>query len=116
MSGHSLDETHGSEKTLSPNSQRCVTITCMSTAINASAFNRGIDPVVRFLTEDQAREIVCYRGTPELQQRIEELAERCNDGDLTPDDRAEYEAYVQANKFVAILQARARKLLSKSDS
>jgi hypothetical protein len=88
----------------------------MSTTINASAFNRGVAPVVRFLTEDQARELVSYRGAPELQERIQELAERCNDGDLTPDDRAEYEAYIQANKFVAILQARARTLLSKSDS
>ena len=86
----------------------------MSTIINATAFNRGIDPILQFFTVDQARDIVRYRGDSELQRRIEELAELSNEGDLTPDDRAEYEGYVQANKFVAILQSKARKLLSTS--
>jgi hypothetical protein len=86
----------------------------MSTTINATAFNRGIDPILQFFTVDQARDIVQYRGDSELQQRIEELAELSNEGNLTPEDQAEYEGYVQANKFVAILQAKVRKLLSTS--
>ena len=46
----------------------------MSTTINVSAFNRGIDPLLQFFTEDQAREIVKYRSDLVLRQRIEELA------------------------------------------
>ena len=88
----------------------------MSTTINATAFNRGLDPILQFFTEDQAREIVKYRGDAELKQRIDELAELANEGELTPHDRDEYEGYVQANKFVAILQAKVRKLLTSSES
>ena len=88
----------------------------MSTTINVSAFNRGIDPLLQFFTEDQAREIVKYRSDLVLRQRIEELAELANEGELTPADQDEYEGYVQANKFVAILQAKVRKLLTSSES
>ena len=88
----------------------------MSTTINATAFNRGLDPILQFFTEDQARGIVQYRGDKELQQRIEKLAELANEGELSPQDREEYEGYVQANKFVAILQAKVRKLLTSSES
>ncbi len=88
----------------------------MSTTINATAFDRGIDPILQFFTMDQARDIVQYRGDAELQRRIEELAELSNEGNLIPEDQAEYEGYVQANKFVAILQAKVRKLLSTSGS
>lgn len=88
----------------------------MSTTIDTTAFNRGTDPILQFFTVDQAREIVEYRGDSGLQQRLEELAERANEGMLTPDEQAEYEGYVRANKFVAILQAKARKLLSNSES
>jgi hypothetical protein len=83
----------------------------MTPTIDATAFDRGTDPVLQFFTIDQARSIVQYRGDPALQQRIEELAGRANEGELTPDERAEYEGYVRANKFMAILQAKARKLL-----
>lgn len=88
----------------------------MSTTINATAFQRGIDPILQCLTPSQAQAIVRYRGDAALQQRIQELAERANEGDLTPADRAEYEGYVQANKFVAILQAQVRKLLVNAAS
>ena len=53
-----------------------------------------------------------YRGDAGLQRRIEQLAERANEGELTAEEQAEYEGYVRANKFVAILQAKARKLLN----
>ena len=65
---------------------------------------------------DQARGIVEYRGDAGLQRRIEQLAERANEGELTAEEQAENEGYVRANKFVAILQAKARKLLSNSVS
>jgi hypothetical protein len=88
----------------------------MSTTINSQAFNRGIEPILRLFTPDQAREIVNFRGEDELQQRIEVLASGANEGVLTAEEYSEYEGYVQANKFVAILQAKARKLLSDKDA
>lgn len=86
----------------------------MSMAIDAIAFDRGTDPVLRVLTAEQARAILDYHGDEPLRMRIEELATRNNEGQLTATERLEYEGYVRANKFVAVLQAKARKLLQQS--
>ena len=48
------------------------------------------------------------------QARVEKLAEKCNEGKLTPGERAEYEAYVQASTMIGILQSKARKVLAKA--
>ena len=85
----------------------------MTATIDSTAFNRGTDPILLFITVDQAREIVEFRGDAELRQRIDQLAELANEGELTAEEQAEY---VRANKFVAIFQAKARKLLGNSVS
>ena len=87
----------------------------MTTPIDTDAFDRGTDQILQFFTVDQARGIVQYRGDAGLQKRIEELAAKANEGELTPDERAEYDGYVRANKFMAILQAKARKLLATAE-
>ena len=52
----------------------------MSTTIDTTAFDKGTDPILKFFTVDQAREIVNFRGDAPLQARIEELAARSNEG------------------------------------
>ena len=47
----------------------------MSTTIDTTAFDKGTDPILKFFTVDQAREIVNFRGDAPLQARIEEIAE-----------------------------------------
>lgn len=76
------------------------------------AFDRGMDPVIKCFAVDQATAIVQYRGDAALRRRIEKLAGKANEGELTPEEQAEYEGYVRANKFVAILQAKLRKFLA----
>jgi hypothetical protein len=51
------------------------------------------------------------RGDDSLKARIEELATKNTEGELTDSERAEYEGYVRANKSLAILQAQAKRLL-----
>ena len=86
----------------------------MSTTIDTTAFDKGTDPILKFFTVDQAREIVNFRGDALLQARIGELAAKSNEGELSVEELAEYEGYVKANKFIAILQAKVRKLLACS--
>jgi|GEM_PF-4676556 hypothetical protein len=43
-----------------------------------------------------------------LRDRIEALASRNTEGGLTDEERAEYEGYVRANKFLAVLRREAR--------
>ena len=84
----------------------------MATTFDAVAFDRGTDPILRLLTHEQARALVAYRGDDALRGRIEELAARNTEGALSESERAEYEGYVRANHFIAVLQAKARKLLA----
>ena len=46
-----------------------------------------------------------------MQQRIDTLAERANDGVLTSDEAAEYEALINAADFISILKIKARQRL-----
>ena len=52
------------------------------------------------------------RKNSRLQARIDELAGRCTEGGLTEEEKFEYETYVRAGNLIAILQAKARKLLA----
>ena len=74
---------------------------------------RMVEPVSRCLTREVARQIVALRAEPELEQRVEELACKADNGQLTEAERDEYESYVRASKFISILQSKARALLSR---
>lgn len=67
---------------------------------------------MNILNVEQARALVAYRCEEALRTRIEGLACKNTEGELTDQERTEYEGYVQVNKFVAILQSKAKKLLS----
>jgi len=46
---------------------------------------------------------------PLVQARVDLLAERANEGLLTPEERAEYETYINADDFIAILKMKAER-------
>jgi len=73
-----------------------------------------LEPVSRSFGPETARALSEFRIGKRMQARVEKLAEKCNEGKLTPRERAEYEAYVQASTLVGILQAKARKALAKA--
>lgn len=70
--------------------------------------DRLLEPVGRSLSPKAARELARLRADEEAQARVSELAEKCNEGTLSAEERAEYEAYAMAASVVAILQAKAR--------
>jgi hypothetical protein len=74
---------------------------------------RLVDAVVQCLTPAVARRIVRLRADCETQTHVQELAEKCNEGRLTSDERREYESYVATSTFIAILQTRARAFLAR---
>lgn len=79
-----------------------------------SVLDRLFEPMTRILTPEFARQLVGLRADPIVQDRIDLLAEKCNEGQLTPDERAEYETYVSFIDFMAILQAKARRFLAET--
>src|ERR1041384_6244179 len=78
-----------------------------------AVLDRLLDPVARCLTPESARELVALRADPLLQERLDSLADQCTQGELSPEERQKYETSVQAIHFIAILQAKARKLLAR---
>ncbi len=75
------------------------------------AFDRGVNPLPQIVLLDKADAVLNFRPDPELQERIEELATKSTEGELTAQEQAEYEGYVRANKFIAVLRRQARWLL-----
>ena len=81
----------------------------------SSTLDLLVEPIVRTFTPEVARALVQLRADPELQARMDELAEKCNEGRMTPEEREEYDTSVRFANYLAIIQARARKLLRDSE-
>ncbi len=79
------------------------------TSAESKAFARGIGPLLRLLPPEIVAQIIALRGDPELSARIELLATKNTEGELTSEERAEFAGYVRANKFVAVFQRHVRR-------
>ena len=66
--------------------------------------------MLRLVLPQKAELVLHFRAAPELQARIEELAGKSTEDQLTEAERSEYAGYVRASKFIAILQREARQL------
>ena len=75
--------------------------------------DRFLDPVTQILPADTARQILELRIAPELQVRLDELAEKANQGSLTADEREEYEEYVEGLDLIAVFKLKARAALRR---
>ena len=78
-----------------------------------AAFERVLAAVGQCLDRQSAEALLRLRADSEMQGRIEELADKCSEGRLTSEERDEYEALIRVGNFVAILQAKARRLLAE---
>lgn len=76
--------------------------------------DRFLDPVRDLLTPEVARGIADLRADAATQQRIEDLADRHHEGQLSPEELAEYEALVNGANVMAVLQAKARSVLART--
>ena len=81
--------------------------------LDAPVLDRLLDPLCDILTPEVARKLVNYRFDAKSQARIDKLARKCNEGELSEEEHREYETYVQTIDFIAILQAKARALLKR---
>ena len=71
-----------------------------------------LEPVGQALSPDVAKRLVGLRATREIQQRLDYLADRCTEGQLTAEERTEYEGLVAAIDLISVLQAKARAYLA----
>ena len=77
----------------------------------AHFLDRILDPLAASLNTEAARSILAIRIDPETQARVELLAERANEGELTPEERDEYSSYVEAADLLAIFKLKAKRHL-----
>ncbi|OWK37922.1 hypothetical protein [Fimbriiglobus ruber] len=82
---------------------------------NDLLLGRILEPVSSALNEAAARKLVALKVDRKTRARVAKLADKCNEGDLTPEERHEYEMYLMANHCVAVLKAEARILLARKD-
>ena len=72
-------------------------------------------PLGDCLTPESARRLLALKPDPELQRRVDDMATRHTEGQLSPEEEAEYGCYVSYATFIAILKSKARQLLAASD-
>ena len=70
-----------------------------------------LDPLTRCLDRESARRVAELGVDPIVQARVDLLAERANEGLLTPEERTENEAYINVDDIIAILKMKAQRLL-----
>jgi len=79
-----------------------------------SVLDLMLDPVSRCLDTESAKKLLELRMDPAVQERVDVLAEKANEGLLSEPERAEYEAYINTDDFISILKLKARRYLATS--
>ena len=80
---------------------------------SVSILDRLLEPVSRSLNPASAKALAEMEADPVASERVSVLAEKCNEGTLTPGEKREYETYVYAGNLIAILKAKARLYLKQ---
>ncbi len=88
----------------------------MSNPTVARALDGLLDPLSRCLDAESAQRVAEFRVDPAVQARIDTLAQRANDGVLSEEERAEYEACINAADFISILKLKTRRQLNSNCS
>ncbi|WP_395746449.1 hypothetical protein [Prosthecobacter sp.] len=72
-----------------------------------SELEQALDPSEPIFTVEGARRLVNMPPNAEKLSRMEELADKANEGGLTPNERSEYEGLIYAGKLMSILRLKA---------
>lgn len=83
----------------------------MAAMSSSTLLERMVEPIGRVLTPEAAAEILNVRADSETERRIDELADKCNEGILSIEERAEYQEFGSLFNILTVLQARARTVL-----
>lgn len=77
--------------------------------------NELLDPfTAECLNAESAQRLVELGIAPAIQQRVNALAGRANEGVLTEDEQTDYEALINAADFIAILKLKAQRKLASN--
>ncbi len=74
----------------------------------SNVLDQVLTPFTECLTPEVAQRIIDMRANSETQSRLDELADKANEGQLSALEEAEYTKYREAFHFITVLQAKAR--------
>lgn len=83
-----------------------------ATAQQSAIMSQMLEPLTKSFGRETAELFANLKATPAMAARLEVLGEKCNEGELTADERSEYETYVRVGNLFAILKAKGRKALT----
>ena len=81
--------------------------------MNTTLLDQMIDPLAECLTVDAARRIAALRADASTQRRFDELAAKANFGNLSEEERLDYDLMMAALHVVTLMQVRARRFLAE---
>ena len=81
-----------------------------------SYLDRLLEPLTDVLTPEVAVALLDLHADADLQDHIEELRRKANEGTLSTVEDAEYKDFVEAVDVISIIQAKARRFLSKQSA
>jgi hypothetical protein len=88
----------------------------MTTEFDTTALERVLNPLASSLDRAGLESLVRFRADQQTQDRVDELAEKCNAGTLSAAEEREYDSYVETSRFIAVLKAEARRILDSLDA
>lgn len=78
--------------------------------------DRILQPLSECFTRDVAERVANVRLHEDLQARLNVLAEKANDGQLTVEESLEYEQYIEGIDLLGLCKAQARLALLRMSS
>ena len=82
----------------------------------ADIFEELVQPADGNFSPELAQYVLSLKFSPRQVARYEDLAARVQDDQLAPEERAELDAYVQANAILGMMKAKARRSLIQNTS
>jgi hypothetical protein len=73
-----------------------------------------LEPLADAMTPEAAKLFVNLRATPTVQARLDELADKCNEGRLTQQEKSDYENYVRIGHLFVLLKAKAKQVIANA--
>lgn len=79
-----------------------------------ATLDRFLSPV-RDIASDVAQRLIDFQLDSNTQARLDDLARKANQGQLTPDEKAEYSDWIEKIDLIAIVQSKARDAIRNAD-
>lgn len=82
-----------------------------TTAHQAEIASEMLESLVTSLPPESLRSLAAFKASPRVQSRVDDLARKCNAGEISDTEQAEYEAYVRVANVLGVLKVKAKRAL-----